>query len=153
MLPIEIDKHVTVLSNITGLNIKPAGLVATTPRKLLQFVGTDYIRSVKDTYWIDSCLDDAEGDIVITDVRFENELEAIQSRGGLVIFLESFNKPRSEKPEHVSEDIYRFYDMCDYRYKFAHGADVVPLKLAKELVGEQQKLTLSQYDTNFIEFF
>lgn len=59
------------------------------PRQLLQTLGTEWGRAmVKDTIWIDVCMKQAEGQrVVITDVRFDNEADAIRARGGVIIHV------------------------------------------------------------------
>lgn len=54
-------------------------------RALLQRLGTECGRElISDTIWIDAALNGQEGDIVVADVRFPNEAQAIKDRGGLV---------------------------------------------------------------------
>lgn len=61
-----------------------------TPRKIMQKVGTEFARGVfHEEIWIDSFkrrMETAEANkIVVTDVRFPNEVKAIQDLGGAVI--------------------------------------------------------------------
>jgi hypothetical protein len=59
-------------------------------RALMQNYGTEVRRSDKDSYWTDKWKEAAsyEGDnIVVDDVRFINEAEAVRSRGGILIRL------------------------------------------------------------------
>ena len=64
--------------------------VGKSPRELLQLLGTDFGRNmVRDDFWIQLAMQpptnpESTG-IVYTDVRFDNEAEAIISRGGVVI--------------------------------------------------------------------
>lgn len=60
-------------------------------RKILQLFGTDVCRYFKDYLWIEmaekkmqDCIDLGKN-VVITDVRFDNEAEAIKSLGGKVL--------------------------------------------------------------------
>ena len=58
-----------------------------TPREALQKMGTEAGRDVfhKDI-WVISLLNRAKGkDVVVTDVRFKNEIQYIQDNGGIVI--------------------------------------------------------------------
>ncbi len=55
-------------------------------RKFLQNLGTDGIRRVAPTFWVDQAykkITEIEGDVVITDVRFLNEVATVQSLGGI----------------------------------------------------------------------
>jgi hypothetical protein len=60
-----------------------------TPRWVLQYIGTDVLRkNFNDDIWIASLeykLSRTTDDIVISDVRFKNEVEAIKRAGGTVI--------------------------------------------------------------------
>lgn len=84
-----------------------------TPREVLQTIGTDIVRAL-DSNWhilqtfrsIDQTL--ASG---FSDVRFENEIQAIQKRGGTVYFIDNC----AEVPpwEHVSEKVEPLKSLCD----------------------------------------
>lgn len=93
-----------------------------TPRKILQYVGTDLFRNqlsnvipnIKDNFWIYNmnlrikiCNSDY---IIITDVRFNNELEFIKNNNGIVIFIDR-DIPNSDN--HISENSIKKQD-CDY---------------------------------------
>lgn len=55
------------------------------PRMLLQTLGTEWGRNmVRQDIWIQSALRRIGGDVVFSDVRFDNEAEAIVDRGGEV---------------------------------------------------------------------
>lgn len=64
-------------------------LVKTTPRLLLQLLGTDCGRNIlHPNIWINALFADYkkdQSDWIITDVRFPNEAEAIKARGGIVV--------------------------------------------------------------------
>jgi hypothetical protein len=56
-------------------------------RALMQRLGTEVGRDTFGTnFWVDQALGEVFGglDIVVTDVRFENEVDAIRNRGGVV---------------------------------------------------------------------
>lgn len=69
-----------------------------TPRWVLQYWGTDVCRkNFHDSIWISSVehkLANIEDNIVISDVRFPNEIKSIKDSGGLVI-----RTKRGENPE------------------------------------------------------
>lgn len=89
-----------------------------TPAQSFQIVGTDLIRNrYRDDFWIKRLQLDIESilseDIVITDVRYPNELEwIVKSLGGIVIRINRKNRPDTGRdPNHESEialDDYRF---------------------------------------------
>jgi len=68
-----------------------------TPRWVLQYWGTEVVRnSFHDDMWIASLehkLATSKDDIVITDCRFPNELEAIRELGGQVIRVKRGSEP------------------------------------------------------------
>lgn len=59
------------------------------PRQLLQLLGTEFGRGmIRDDVWIQRTmmrLDPSEAGYAITDVRFDNEAEAICDRGGSIV--------------------------------------------------------------------
>ena len=57
------EKYFEVLGNKTNLS----------PREFQQLFGTDVVRATKSTAWVDY-LQAKEGNLIVTDVRFENEL-------------------------------------------------------------------------------
>lgn len=58
-----------------------------TPRSALQLMGTEAGRNVfhKDVWVISLLHRNQTGDVVITDVRFKNEIQAIHDAGGIVV--------------------------------------------------------------------
>lgn len=69
-----------------------------TPRWVLQYWGTDVLRNhFHNDVWVASVenkLRQAKDNIVITDCRFENEVNAIKNAGGITVRVQ-----RGEKPE------------------------------------------------------
>jgi hypothetical protein len=80
--PIAIDIYLEALSDTVKLTLQPKKLIARTPRELLQFVGTEYVRSVHPYYWVDALVDqivEPAGKIYcVPDVRMLNEAEALK---------------------------------------------------------------------------
>jgi hypothetical protein len=70
-------------NTITGYNM--------TAREFLQYFGTEVMRKIKDTVWLDytmKIIEEEQSSIaIIPDVRFPNEVEAIKKAGGFVIRL------------------------------------------------------------------
>lgn len=79
-------------------------------RRILQRIGTEGIRSLQPDFWIRQVLDHMpDGPVVITDVRFPNEADAIKMAGGVVIRV---NRPGLfSDDQHSSESA-----MDNYRY-------------------------------------
>ena len=88
-----------------------------TVREVLQYVGTDMFRGLDPTIWVNACINQIKKEqpelALVSDVRFENEVNAIQEEGGYVIGLtrSPFKKP---KTDHVSETApAQCLDICD----------------------------------------
>ena len=62
-----------------------------TARQFLQFLGTDVMRKIKDSIWVDYTIKQIQreksGVALIPDVRFPNEVKQIKEAGGCVIRL------------------------------------------------------------------
>jgi len=68
-----------------------------TPRYALQFVGTDLLRNqLHKNIWVD-CLerkiDECDKNIIITDVRFKNEISMLRDKGAMFVRMEFEKKP------------------------------------------------------------
>ena len=89
------------------------------PRELMQWLGTDIMReefnkkfNYSGSIWIDSVKDkvktllDNNKDVVIDDVRFQNEVDMIHSLGGIVINLHNdlYNTLTNSTSTHSSEN-------------------------------------------------
>lgn len=74
-----------------------------TPRLALQLMGTEAGRNVfHNDIWVISLLNRAKGkDVVVTDVRFQNEVKYIQDNGGVVVRVKRGPEPEWFK---VAED-------------------------------------------------
>lgn len=77
-----------------------------TPRQLLQILGTDCIRQkVQDDFWVarwQAWLNNTSyRRVVVSDVRFQNEISAIHGNGGVVLRIERPCLQRSDS--HASE--------------------------------------------------
>ena len=87
-----------------------------TGREVLQYLGTDIFRSMYQNVWVDACLRQIEEDApevaLISDVRFENEIKAIQKQDGFVIGLS--RNPYKASDMHESEtQIGECLQLCD----------------------------------------
>lgn len=86
--PIEMDLHLQDMRVLTGLqDLQPAGKVAKTPREVMQFLGTEYVRKAQGDYWIRSTIDGIQDGsrVLIPDTRFINEARAVRDIRGYVI--------------------------------------------------------------------
>lgn len=84
----------------------------TTPRSVMQIVGTEFFRSLDKDIWTKyaiktakNALKDGEADmVVLTDCRFRNEIVAIKECGGSV-FLITSTAATQNVPQHASETV------------------------------------------------
>jgi hypothetical protein len=105
-----------------------------TPRLALQWLGTESGRNVfGENLWTASCLKRCEGfrNVVITDVRFRNELKAVKEAGGIIVRVQ-----RGHDPQWVDDAI-------------AHMDEItqrdIELKLPQNIVEFDRHVTLRQY--------
>ena len=78
------------------------------PRQLLQLLGTDWVRQqIREDFWVARLVRDldarlAQGKrVVLADVRFQDEVDAVRARGGLVFLVERDTVVKGQ--EHRSE--------------------------------------------------
>ena len=85
--PIDLDLFVSAMKSETGLSIEKHGLMATSPREVMQRFGTEYVRGAQDDYWINLTLGKIGKSkrVLIPDTRFVNELQGVLSIGGRII--------------------------------------------------------------------
>jgi hypothetical protein len=102
-----------------------------TPRSALQKIGTEMFRAhIDDAIWIKSVskeVSKSEQNIVITDCRFENEIQAIRDLGGRIIYVERGVRPDwASSPDKMTEEErhYLAIHITDWNvYKFGESAD------------------------------
>tara|TARA_R110002167_G_scaffold255783_2_gene462162 strand:+ start:12762 stop:13676 length:915 start_codon:yes stop_codon:yes gene_type:complete len=86
-----------------------------TAREFLQFLGTDVMRKIHDPVWVNRMIKDIKLEepaiAVVDDVRFLNEIEAIQDAGGIVIGLNRCPFESVHSSEQVVKD---HQDKFDY---------------------------------------
>lgn len=110
------DPIYEAVSAITGLSVEELhdrrnkentlGWVSCSPRRLLQSLGTEWGRDmIHPEIWVMSTMQRIEGmtDVVISDVRFNNEAEAILARGGAVWRVCGRSVELGEASKHASE--------------------------------------------------
>ena len=106
-----IDKKTKI--GVENIKKELDGIHITNIRQLLQVIGTDVIRKYDKDWHVNQMIEDIEsyGDdklIVIDDVRFPNEREAILKHGGEVFFIIRPNM--SDVSNHVSETSLKWQD-------------------------------------------
>lgn len=94
------------------------------PRTLLQWWGTDYRRAQDPNYWVKQFKERLKKDnpdvALVTDVRFENEAEAIHDLGGYLVKVTRTTEPDIEVPMHPSESMLDDYSRWDFEIKAAN---------------------------------
>lgn len=86
--PIAMDEQIEAMRRAAGLpDIPLAGKIARSPREIMQFFGTEYVRAAQDDYWIEQVRKNVRrgGSVLIPDTRFPNEADAIRAMGGMLI--------------------------------------------------------------------
>ena len=97
------DPLYSAVSAITGMPVaalknrdlkeRPVGWIGKSPRELLQLLGTEFGRNlIREDIWIRRAMEtigavavgNEHAGCVITDVRFDNEAEAIRQAGGMI---------------------------------------------------------------------
>ena len=89
-----------------------------TPREFLQLLGTEACRNViHPDIWVNALFanydtsSNYDSNWIITDVRFENECQAIKDRGGIIIRI---NRDSDVVDDHTSETALDNYDGFDF---------------------------------------
>ena len=85
--PINIDSYLPELEDELKIELNYRNLTALNPRNLMQLIGTQYVRNTHGSYWTDYLknkiqseqTDEGQRRVIVSDVRFENEAETIQS--------------------------------------------------------------------------
>lgn len=95
--PIVMDEQIEAMRRLTGLDIPLAGKIAHSPREIMQFYGTEYVRAAQDDYWIEQVRKNIRrgGSVLIPDTRFPNEAKAIRELGGILIKIVRVDLVRS----------------------------------------------------------
>jgi hypothetical protein len=83
------------------------GYLYFTARKLLQYWGTEYRRNQDPNYWVAKAFKalPASGLCIITDMRFPNEMEAIQAIGGKTVRIIRPTAQKITGSSHASESL------------------------------------------------
>jgi len=83
-----------------GLNVKDSGQM--TAREIMQYVGTEIFRKMNSDIWVNATVNRIQKEepqlAIICDIRFPNEVEAIQKADGKVIKL--LRNPNKDNDQH-----------------------------------------------------
>lgn len=95
-----------VFDDRTLKNAPMLALGGKSPREVAQFLGTEAFRAIRSEVWVDYAMKQAQRymsqgiSVIITDVRFLNEAQAIASYGGYIVCLK---RDSVEVYNHASE--------------------------------------------------
>jgi hypothetical protein len=98
-------KFAQALYDMQEFIYRRAGMTPVKDRKLLQWLGTDWGRSIDPSIWINiwkkdvtKALEDSPTSLVVCDdVRFDNEAEAVLALGGMVVKIEATPEVRGHR--------------------------------------------------------
>jgi hypothetical protein len=99
-------------------------------REIMQAYG-EFFRSIHQDFWVKDLFDTAEEknykNIIITDARHGNEVNAIRERGGYLIKVESDrqDKPKVFSNKHISETALDDFDDYDFTVSNNSGLEVL----------------------------
>lgn len=107
-----------------------------TPRKALQYVGTNLLRNqLCENIWVDCVIKNIQDknleNVVISDIRFPNEIDMIRKLGGIIVRVE-----RGERPEYwdnaeqvgtyvrlYAKNPQDYYDVYEDKLKHVHTSE------------------------------
>jgi len=124
----QIFKFATAIYEISRLAYERVGVPFKKDPKLLQFLGTEWGRSIDTDIWVKACLADISlheispffdksENIFLTDARFTNEADALKKDGFLLVRIERSALNRGDigrDPNHPSEIDLDNYTGWDY---------------------------------------
>lgn len=93
-------------------------------RRTLERLGTDAIRTVVPTFWIDAARAQIEArttPVVVTDVRYPNEADTIRELGGKLVRIV---RPGVERSAHVADNSLDDYEVDVERYNVGTRAEL-----------------------------
>lgn len=117
------DEHKNSLTTIKwedmpGNNVNTKQIGFMTAREVMEFIGTDIFRKIRQNVWVDATINKINREkpqlAIITDCRFPNEVTSIKNAGGIVVRLT--RSPFSST--HLSENILNAenYDWSNFDY-------------------------------------
>lgn len=100
-----------------------------TAREFMQFLGTDVMRKIYEPVWVNSCVKKIQREqselAIIADIRFPNEVKAIEQAGGKVVRLTR----TVHKDNHSSEVALDDYPFTDYIDDKIESIDILMVKV------------------------
>lgn len=110
-----------------------------TPREILQHMGTEAYRAVEDGFWVRQLFKYIERNylenVIITDGRFPDEINAVKDRGGIHIRICRDEEGAAQGSTHASETSLDNMDNADYT--ISNNGTIAELKvIAEEIIKE-----------------
>lgn len=109
-----------------------------TPRTLIKWVGTDIFRikiqeilpDVEDKFWAIKCINKCgtlNGNVVISDVRHQNEIDKIRDNNGIIIKIINKNAEKDPDEDHIDalEGDYTIYNESEYNQLYEKLDDII----------------------------
>lgn len=110
-------------------------------RRFLQELGTGVRQVLGEALWVEHVIRQVgDRDVVIPDVRFPNEAQAIKDAGGIVVRIDRAVPPRIAASASSTHDSETALDGWEFDYTIDNGGSIVDLENAiKEIVAEAKK--------------
>lgn len=116
-----------------------------TPRKLLQFLGTDVMRTIDPDCWVNvvknfvNTNSSKYDNIVITDARFFNEIDWVLQKGGTHIHIRRQNSDYVGGAEHSSETSLDTNSFSEKHYVIDNDKDLIYLEESLQEIINKEK--------------
>lgn len=117
-------------------------VLLTTPRKVLQYVGTDIFRKhFDDEIWIKLLLNKMSflKNSIITDCRFKNERDRLRKNGGIIVLikrpsLHTIDSHISEQDLGLDKEYdYVIYNTKDFQFLYSQLLDIIENEMDKKI--------------------
>lgn len=165
--PIALDDYLDRFSVEFELVLEKQGKFAKSPRQVLQYIGTEYVRSAQDDYWLvcllrsltscDECRRNVPhecstklrgrastpGIHLIPDCRYLNEASAIRSVGGKIVRIVREGMPAPDLHQSEMEMSKIVADTTIYTLHYLEGPNTAALELFRDPYGFFKR---SEYD-------
>jgi hypothetical protein len=110
---------------------------STTPRKLLQLLGTEFFREcINRDVWTTIA---PKHNIIVPDVRFANEVDHIKNSGGYIIKIVNPELKQISTTNHVSEDLARNLSEFDFLIENNKSQGMAQLAQQISVIAENMK--------------
>lgn len=114
------------------------------PRHLLQFIGTDFLRSIDPDIHLKAAFKnlDTRKNYIISDIRFENEFAWVKEKAGLMIGIERFSHTTDMHPS--EKNVGLLYNKCDFKIENHKGTIKEFITDINSFIEKNKKLLLGK---------